>query len=213
MAKHNSELVGIRDGAPTTVERPEFGDEHISREGLADTRIRGGVGIAPGRRRGCPCREAVAVSGGHSIHVVTRLVTEQQRRPVIDTRSTCRARGCGPAPPGRTGSGLRVQLPVRRSPWSSEAAVVLQTTGSPGRTRSLRFMQLVADREPNGSIRPRNFGVGVSPRSDSGRSLRESPHTPFETASPTRSRPLTRIAASSLTDPVLRPRGPAIPAP
>ena len=40
-------------------------------------------------------------------------------RPVIDTRSTCRARGCGPAPPGRTGSGRRVQRPVRRSPWSS----------------------------------------------------------------------------------------------
>jgi hypothetical protein len=37
-------------------------------------------------------------------------------RPVIDTRSTCRARGCGPAPPGRTGSGRRVQRPVRRSP-------------------------------------------------------------------------------------------------
>src|ERR1700733_2175297 len=39
----------------------------------------------PGRR-GWLCPQAVAVSGGHSIHVVTRLVTEQQR--VGDPSST-----------------------------------------------------------------------------------------------------------------------------
>ena len=61
---------------------------------------------------------AVALSGGHGIHVVTRLVTEPQRgwRPALHTRSTCRAQGRGPALPGRTGSAGRVQRPVSRGP-------------------------------------------------------------------------------------------------
>ena len=54
-----------------------FGDEHVSREGRADTRLRVGAGIAAGGRRGCLCPIAVAARVRLSRKIVAASIRER----------------------------------------------------------------------------------------------------------------------------------------
>ena len=89
-------------------------------------------------------------------------------RPVIDTRSICRARGCGPAPPGRTGSGRHVQRPVRRSPWSSvaggQSGAPRVETSAPVRSLAATLQALATSACAQLTVIERGFGPGRTGR-------------------------------------------------
>jgi hypothetical protein len=63
-AKEGSRCAGSQRRTVEDVEMRTFGDEHVSREGRADTRIRVGAGIAAGGRRGCVCPISAAWASG-----------------------------------------------------------------------------------------------------------------------------------------------------